>query len=119
MRKKIFPLFLLAVVCMSIGIVSVAYGADGGSTGTNPPPLIQDKDDIIAIAEGIATWVYRLFFVIAVLYILFAAFTYLTAKDDASAVKKAQASLKHAVIAIIIALISTGLALLIKNFITS
>ena len=112
MFKKIFSGLFIAI---TLSVVSSPFVLASNPDPTIPP-LIDSKDDITAIAESIATWVYRLFFIIAVLYILFAAFTYLTAKDDAAKVKKAQASLKNAVIAIIIALISTGVAALIKSF---
>jgi hypothetical protein len=114
-NKKI-SLYALAVIVSTFFASPALIFAQGRGGGTTTPPLIDDKDDIIVIAEDIAQWVYRLFFVIAVLYILLAAYQYLTARDDTATVKKAQTSLKNAVIAIIIALVSTGLSLLIKSF---
>ena len=60
---------------------------------------------------------YQIFFILAVLFILVAAFTYLRAGGDAAQVKKAQTILKNAVIAIVIALISTAASVIIQNFI--
>lgn len=96
--------------------MGTAYAQWEGGGGTTESPLIDDEGDIVRIITDISTWIYRVFFIIAVLYILLAAYMYLTAKDDAAQVKKAQTSLKNAVIAIIIALISTGASLLIQSF---
>jgi Type IV secretion system pilin len=73
---------------------------------------------IVDLFSKAAKWMYSIFFVVAVIYILLAAFVYLRAGDDAPKVQKATTMLKNAVIAIVIALLSAGVALIINNFLT-
>jgi len=73
---------------------------------------------IVDLFSKAAKWMYSIFFIVAVIYILLAAFVYLRAGDDATKVKKATTMLKNAVIAIVIALLSAGAALIINNFLT-
>ncbi len=89
-----------------------AYAAEGGGDVKSP---IKSVDDIYKLMVSATTWLYRIFFVLAVFYILLAAYRYLSAQDDAAKVKKATASLKNAAIAIAIALISTGASLIIQS----
>jgi hypothetical protein len=79
---------------------------------------IKNIDNIYTILARIVSYAYTIFFIIAVLFILIAAFNFLTAKGDSSKVQSARDQIKWAVVAIIIALISVGAAQIIKSFIT-
>ncbi len=105
---------LLVVFSMTAPVFAQLGGGEDGSNGSDSP--IQSTQDVIDIITNIAELAFQVFFIIAVLFILFAAYTYLTAGDDASKVDKAKVSLKNAVIAIVIALISTGAATIIDEF---
>lgn len=80
---------------------------------------VSSFDDIINLFDKAAKWMYTIFFIVAVMYILFAAYTYLSAGDNSENVKKATKMIKNAIIAIIIALLSGGAALIINSFLTS
>lgn len=79
---------------------------------------IQTPGDISRVFEQIVRWTYYIFFVLAVYFILIAAFSYLTASGDPEKLKKAHSSLGWAFVAIAVALISVGAAQIIKSFIT-
>ncbi len=116
MKKIVYGIgIVLVVVCSMTAPVFAQLGPDDPKPGGNDSP-IQSTQDVVDIITNIAELVFQVFFIIAVLFILFAAYTYLTAGDDASKVDKAKTSLKNAVIAIVIALISTGAATIIDNF---
>jgi len=88
------------------------------------PAMAQDSPitgfgDIVNLFTKAARWLYTIFFIVAVMYILFAAYTYLTAGGDATKVEKATKMIKNAVIAIVVALLASGVALIINNFLTS
>lgn len=76
---------------------------------------LQTVSDVQNLLIKGAKWMYTFFFILATIYILLAAYKYLMAKDDSKQVEKAQAALKNAVIAIVIALISTGVAEIINS----
>jgi hypothetical protein len=79
---------------------------------------IKDVDDIFNILKTIVQYAYTIFFILAVLFILIAAFNFLTAKGDSAKVQSARDQIKWAVVAVIIALISVGAAEIINNFIS-
>jgi len=79
---------------------------------------IQTVDQIFNILKTIVQYAYTIFFIVAVLFILIAAFNFLTAKGDSAKVQSARDQIKWAVVAIIIALISVGAAQIINNFIS-
>ena len=79
---------------------------------------IKTPGDISRVLEQIVRWTYYIFFVLAVYFILIAAFSYLTAGGDPEKLKKAHSSLLWAFVAIAIALISVGAAQIVKSFIT-
>ena len=64
----------------------------------------------------VVRWVYIIFFVIAVLMILFAAFTYLTAAGNEEKVKKARDSIIYAAVAVAVALLAVGFEQIIRTF---
>ena len=80
---------------------------------------VSSFDDIVGLFVKAARWLYTIFFIVATMYILFAAYTYLTAGGDATKVEKATKMIKNAVIAIVVALLASGVALVINNFLTS
>lgn len=65
---------------------------------------------------GIVRWVYIIFFTVAVLLILLAAFTYLTAAGDEEKLKQARDRLIYAAVAIVVALLAVGFRAIIENF---
>jgi hypothetical protein len=71
---------------------------------------------IVRLAGMVVYWTYILFFVLAVFFILFAAFTYLTAAGDPEKVGKAKNMLIYAVVAIAIAFLAVGFEKIIGTF---
>ncbi len=80
---------------------------------------VSSFDDIVGLFVKAARWLYTIFFIVATMYVLFAAYTYLTAGGDTAKVEKATKMIKNAVIAIVIALLASGVALIINNFLNS
>jgi hypothetical protein len=79
---------------------------------------IKEPKDIFRILSKVVSYAYTVFFIVAVLFILIAAFNFLTAKGDSAKVQSARSQITWAVVAIAIALISVGAAQIIKSFIT-
>ncbi|MBN2197799.1 hypothetical protein JW698_01210 [Candidatus Wolfebacteria bacterium] len=80
---------------------------------------IDDPDDVFVILAKIVKYTYTIFFIIAIIFIIIAAFNFLTGGDQPEKIKSAKNQIFWAVIAIAIALISTGAAQIIKSFITN
>lgn len=73
-------------------------------------------DDVLKILGNIVYWMYTFFFIVAALFILIAAYSYLTAQGSPESIQKANKQILYAIIAIIIALISIGIDEFIKRF---
>lgn len=78
---------------------------------------ISTPDQIFSILVKIIKYAYTIFFIVAVLFILIAAFNFLTARGDPTKITSARSQIFWAIVAIIIALLSVGAAQIINNFI--
>jgi opacity protein-like surface antigen len=106
--KKIF---------LTVGLVGVgcaqAFSAVAAS-GTLPDSPVKSWENVVSILTKAATWMYQAFFIIAIFYFLWGAFTFLQAGGDTTKVAEGKKRLLYGVIAVIIALVSTGAAQLIN-----
>ena len=84
--------------------------------GAPNPSNISDIQGLYAVVTRILGWVYTLFFVGAALFILFAAFTYLTSGGDPEKVGNAKNQIIYAAIAIVVALLAFALDRIVANF---
>jgi heme/copper-type cytochrome/quinol oxidase subunit 2 len=91
-------------------------GADALEIQESP---IEEPQGIVDAIRGVAKWIYIIFFIIAIMFILFAAFNYLSGGGDAEKAKTAHNQIKYAVIAIAVALLAVGLEIIVKNFLQS
>ncbi len=78
---------------------------------------ISTPDQIFSILKTIVQYTYTIFFIVAVLFIIFAAFSFLNAKGDPTKITAARSQILWAIVAIVIALISVAAAQIINNFI--
>ena len=77
---------------------------------------IQSPEGIAQILGRIVSWTYTIFFIVAVFFILVAAFNFLFARGDPEKIKSARSQILWAAVAIAVALISVGAAQIIKTF---
>ncbi len=120
--KKFFISLLVVGLLLNTTLVlganlSMEDAAKRLNTGPNRSP-ISSPADISRILEQFVRWFYYIFFVLAVYFLLTAAFTYLTAGGKPENITKANKSLLWAFVAIAVALISVGAATIVKSFIT-
>lgn len=98
-------------------LVFAQYTAQNGANqlcqGSSCP--ITTPSGIFNILKTIVQWTYTIFFVVAVLFILIAAFNFLTAQGDPTKINSAKNQILWACVAIAIALIAVGAAKLSKN----
>jgi hypothetical protein len=110
MRKNKFYYFLWSFLLVALfGLPLISFADD-----TDSP--IKSVDDIINILKNVVTYLYTAFYIVAVGYILLAAFTFLRAGEDSKKVEEAKGRLKYAVVAIVVALVASGVAKILKNF---
>ncbi len=83
------------------------------------PGPIQSGNGVISFVNQIGTWISFLFWGLAVIFIFYAAFKYLTAGGEEEKIKTANHTLIYAVIAIVVALFAYGLPLFVGNVLRS
>ncbi|MDP3015356.1 MAG: hypothetical protein Q8N28_03045 [bacterium] len=88
---------------------------DAGEIGVQNSPITEPNQFLDVIA-GVVKWTYAIFFIITVMFVLFAAFNYLTGGGDPEKIKTAHKQIMYAVIAIAVALLAVGFSLIIKQF---
>ncbi len=88
-----------------------------GRLGGDSSPICEPTD-VFLILSKVLRYVYTIFFIVAVIFILVAAFQFLFAQGEAEKIKSARWAITWAVVAIAIALISIGAAQLIRSFLT-
>lgn len=121
--KKIIPV-LVAVISLAVFVPVFAADYSGtraaeelcrGQGGGDSSPICEPTD-IFRILKTVVQYTYTIFFIVAVIFILFAAYQFLFARGEPEKIKGARNSITWAVVAIAIAMISVGAAQLIKNF---
>jgi len=91
------------------GIVAFAPAIALGQTAP-PNALPSGPGDVITILTTITGWMFAIFLALAVVIFLYAAFLYLTAAGNAENVTKAKSALIYGVVAIVVAVIASGIA---------
>lgn len=118
MKKYFFPI-IAPFILVSGKVMAQSYDLNqvAGDMAEDSP--IKNVDNIYEILRRVVQYAYTLFFILAVLFILIAAFNFLTAKGDSAKVQSARSQITWAAVAIVIALISVGAAEIIKSFIST
>jgi len=121
---KRLKVFLADVSITKMGLLSsaTAFLANGAvalaQTQTAIPSPISSKDGIIHFLCIIVGFFFYLIISLSVLMILWAAFTYVTAGDDAEKTSKARRIITYAAIGVFVAIIANGFPALIDSFFT-
>ena len=109
----LIPLLAVIVIPM-MGVMVNAQAAPPSAPSEGP---ITSVSQVKTLLENILGWIYTFFFIFAAIFILIAAFQYLTAAGDEEKVKKAKNMLIYAVIAIAIALVAMGIDNIVANLV--
>ena len=108
--KRIALIFLLFLAVAMIPLATYAQPT---------PSPITSVTGVQRVLDNIVRWAQIIFFILAALFIIFAAFQYLTAGGDDEKVKKAKNMLIYAIVAIAVALVAGGVRTLVETFLIS
>ena len=108
---------------MVLVLGNVSFAASGPSIVVEQPPQpsggasnLNTVSNWFSLLAQIISWVSYVFWALTVLFIIIAAFSYLTAGGDEEKVKTSHKRVRYAVYAIIVALLATVLPTLIQSF---
>lgn len=105
MKKKLLTLAAISLLVLPVVILA---------QDTTIPDTITGAGDIITIIERVANWLFAILLALALLFILIAAFQFLTSGGDPGKVGTARQALTYALIGIAVAFLAKGLVLLVK-----
>lgn len=107
----------LFVGMLAFGLVAPAVMAQGNI----PDPFIEDAEGPVTIGGWVdvlvtvVQWFYTIVFIIAVLFILLAAYNFITSKGDPGKTKTARSQLMYAVVGIAVALLSYTIIYFVRS----
>lgn len=99
---------------ITAGLLLPAFALAQGGIAPSPP-ISGAGTDLFTIIQTIVNWLTGFLILLAVLFIIWAAFIYLTAAGDTEKVGKANKVLIYAAVAIAVALLSQGIVFIVAN----
>ena len=126
MKKYLAPLAVVAVLISAIGFSSTVLAAVGCTPGAAncapiglPAPVISKIGDVPALICDVINWVFTFLVILTTLFIIIAAFKYLTSAGDPTRVTSANKTLIFAAVAIAVALVAKGIPIAITSFLSN
>ena len=115
MNKLVKYSALIAIATLaSMPLLAVAQVDKPGFEA--PTTAISSVEGVVCSINVIANWFFALLMAFAVLFILLAAYSFLTAQGDESKLKTARAQVTAAIWGIIIAILAKSLITIVANF---
>ncbi len=108
-------------IASSMVLASVPLLAFGqiGAGGESIPSGFQSVTGFRNFITSIGNFLFAILLVIAVIFIIFAAYKYLVSGGDPEKVKSASNTLLYALVAVVVALLARGLVSLVKTFVST
>ena len=78
---------------------------------------VQSTGDILALIVRIAQWMFGILLALGIVFVLYAAFLYMTSGGDTEKASTAQRVLTYAIVAMVIGVVAGGLPVLVQNLI--
>jgi len=122
--KKFFAVFLMASV---LAVLALPVAADHGVDPTKHPEQIPAGKELpsgptsgtqlLDLVDVATNWIFAIFTVLTIIFVLLAAFQFVTAGGDAEKVGEARQKLIWAAVGIIVALASKGLVPVVRSIV--
>lgn len=109
----VFPFLIAVAADIKPGTIPSA-----GQIGITQESPVRDVSGLVGTVADIVSWTYTIFFAVAVIFILFAAFNYLTAQGQPEKIQTAHKMLIWAAVAIAVALLAVGAQAIVKSFLS-
>jgi hypothetical protein len=109
------------VLALPLMFFTAAHGQTGPGSLAPPAPAgnIDDVTDVFILINDIFNILFWLLIVLAAVFIIWAAFTYLTAGGDPEKVKKANHRVIYAVVAVVVGVLAKAIPAVVCNFVST
>lgn len=108
---KKFGTYLFATLALPV----LTMAAEFDIPATQTTGGIRRFEDLVAIIERLTNWIFIILLVVAVLFIILAAFAYLTAGGDEEKVGKAHQKIIYAVVALAVGFLAKGVSFVVAQ----
>lgn len=112
--KKFSTILAVATVAL---LPTLALAIDIPTQGV--PAGIRSFQGFLDVFNTLITWIFTLLLVLAVIFIIFAAFKYLTAGGEDEKIKSAHKMIVYAVVAIAVAFLAQGVSFVVAQLLNS
>ncbi len=118
MKKFLYIASILSILILNIvPVAGLINSADAQYTGLQGTPQSYGLPQWMERVNMIIRWIYTIFLVVAVVFVLIAAFQYLTSGGDKDKVKKANNMLMYAAISIVIAILAFSITKIVGSLV--
>jgi len=114
MKKLFSAIILLSFLGMAILPVGV-FAGDG--TLHTVPSGIKDQEGLFKLLTVITDWIFTIFLALAVIFIIIAAFQFITAGGKAESVSEARQKIIWAAVGIIVALVARAIPAVLESLV--
>lgn len=116
--KEIAKEFGAPVLALALPLIAGAqFQGPGVTAPSSPVTSVTQLTGSGGLFCTIINWLFYLLIIAAIVFVLVAAFKYLTAAGDPEKVKSAGATLLYAAVAVVIALVAKGVPFIVSSFI--
>jgi len=112
MRKLAIKISMALSALMPATALAQTKGEIPDSPLSSP---ITSPEGVVTTLDTISQWLFTIFFALAVVFLVYAAFLYLTAGGNETRVGSAKGVLIYAIVAIVVALIAGGIPLFVSG----
>ena len=115
MKKVLVSLTLIGL--LAIPVMTSAWCIMGFGTTCAEQPEAAPSTDVIVILDSLTNWLFAILLVIAAIWIILAAFMFVTAAGDPDKTKKARDFVLYALIGVLVGFAAKGLVMLVENIV--
>ena len=116
--KQIISFSLFVFFLAGVGMSSIALAQEGLPTGFSPPPTnITSGADLVTTIQALTNWFFVVFLLLAVIFVILAAFQFLSGGGDPQAVAQARQKLIWAAVAVVVATMARAIPTVVNNII--
>ncbi len=115
MKKVLVSLILVSILAVPVA-VSADFWSDllGLGAGERSPAVVPETD-VMRTLDNLTDWMFAILLVIAAIFIIVAAFNFVTASGDPEKTKSARNFVLYALIGVLVAVSAKGLIALVRR----
>ena len=113
MKKILLTAVLISFLIVPMVNVSAQFNWWGGGTAASPPSTL----NVMTVLERIVDWLFTILLVVAAIFIVIAAFYFVTASGNPETISKARNFVLYALVGVAVAVASRGLVTLVRTIV--